>query len=207
MFISVGKFFSTIQLAGQWWPAAENKRFSDIWAEEWKSQLQIAIQLLFRLKDHRWTFYFGIICISLFGCGSGLNVFQISIHQKALTVVCKFFFATKQILNDIYNSTSGSIWAEVPWCFFCSKKAKKNLQHNKRFSDIWADEWKSRLHIAIQLQSRLTNHRWTFEYGIICISLFSDSPGLNVFQISIQQQAVNVGGNPSYSATEIDFHS
>jgi len=30
---------------------------------------------------------------------------------------------------------------------------------NMRFSDIWADEWKSGLHIAIQLLSGLKDHR------------------------------------------------
>lgn len=33
---------------------------------------------------------------------------------------------------------------------------------NIRFSDIWADEWKSRLHIAIQVQSRLTVTQMNF---------------------------------------------
>jgi hypothetical protein len=49
------------------------------------------------------------------------------------------------------------------------QEAKILLNYNQgttasymRFSDIWADEWKSRLHIAIQLQSRLNKPQMNF---------------------------------------------
>ena len=57
---------------------------------------------------------------------------------------------------------------DLPY-FYWATGSENSFNYNQgttasymRFSDIWADEWKSKLHIAIQLQSRLTGSQMNF---------------------------------------------
>ena len=104
---------------------AFNIRFSDIWAEELKSRIHIANQLQFRLNESQMNDIIYLHLLYLYSATVRADVFQISIHQKALDVVCKFFFAAKQILNDIYNSTLEVFELKFPDVFLFQKSKKK----------------------------------------------------------------------------------